>query len=139
MKTDLRTDAAEYVLFLFVSLFAWSEVAIVLFLIFGRRPTLRGYLFAVGCFSICWALGYLPFRSIWEKIRGKGKAIQVNSPPPYAEHPPASMEPSQELDENQSNSVTATEVIASVPGSSCTSPGSAKFITPEIAMELGEP
>ena len=139
MKTDLRADAAEYVLFLFVSLFAWSEVAMVLFLIFGRRPTLRGYLFAIGCFSICWAMGYLPFRSIWEKIRGKGKAIQVSSFPHNAEHPPASMEPSQEPDENQSNSETATELIASVPRNSCTLPGSPKFIAPETAMELGEP
>jgi hypothetical protein len=138
MKTDLRADVAEYVLFLFVSLCAWSEVAIVLFLIFGRRPTLSGYLFAIGCFSICWAMGYLPFRSIWEKIRGKGKAIQVNSPPPYAGHPPASMERSEVLDENQSNSETATEQIASMPGSSCTLSGSAKFTAPEIAVELGE-
>jgi hypothetical protein len=105
-KTDFRTHAAEYLLFFFVSLFVCSEVAIVIFLIFGKRPTLRGYLLVIGCFSICWSLRYLPFRSIWEKIRNEECAINANGCSSI-EDSGASMEASELANGSQTESENA--------------------------------
>jgi hypothetical protein len=114
-KRDLRTDAAECVLFFLLLLFAWTELAIVFLLVFGIRPTLRGYVLVVGCFSICWSLGYLPFRSIWEKLRGKTRTLHVDSPHAPTEDSTASMVATEVPNESQTESETITELLVPEP------------------------
>lgn len=67
--------ATEYVSFLVAALLVWSYVTFVHFLISGRRPTLKEYLVVAGCFSVCWSLASLPFRSISKSFRQEDGAI----------------------------------------------------------------
>jgi hypothetical protein len=43
-QAEFRAHVVDCVFFLFAAVFAWSEIAILRFLISGRRPTLKGYL-----------------------------------------------------------------------------------------------
>jgi len=79
-KDAFRNEVAEYVVFAFVSLLAWSEVAMVRYLILRTPPTFKEYLSVAGCFSICWSLGFLPFREILEKLSPNQPAILSISP-----------------------------------------------------------
>ena len=84
-QAEFRAHVVDCVFFVIAAVFAWSEIAIVRFLISGRRPTLKGYLIAIGCFSICWLMGYFPFRPIWEKFHAKSKLPCASNPDARAE------------------------------------------------------
>ena len=106
-QAEFRAHVVDCVFFLFAAVFAWSEIAILRFLISGRRPTLKGYLIGIGGFAICWFLSYLP---IWEKFHAKRRSIRVSNVVASTAVPATSSTGAQ----NQPD--VATEQIASVLG-----------------------
>ena len=96
-----RAHSVDFVFFLFSTLVVWGEVAVVHFLMSGKRLTLKGSVPGLGCLSICWLLGYLPFRSIWELLGEKRRAIQEHSPHSSTEDSPGvDVAPSEDLVES---------------------------------------